>query len=142
MSESGGAPRIGHVAFRVRDLDRSKRWYAEAFGAREAFRGGDPDGTVRLIYLELAPGQYLELFPGGNEPKESVSQALGYVHTCLVVDDLAATLAHLATLGVAPTEAARDGRAGQRLAFIVDPDGNQLELMEIPATSPIHRASR
>ncbi len=131
---------LGHVAFRVRDLERSKRWYGAAFSAREAFRGIDPDGTVQLIYLEFAPGQFIELFPGGNAPPPPVERALGYVHICLVVDDLATTLAHLATLGIAPNAPPRAGRAAQRLAFINDLDGNQIELMEIPPTSTLYRA--
>ena len=134
------AVQLNHVAFRVRDLARSIEWYGVAFGAREAFRGSDPDGTVRLVYIEFAPGHFIELFPGGDEPPSPVERALGYAHTCLTVDDLAATLAHLATLGVTPPAPPRTGRAGQRLAFIADPDGNQLELMEIPPTSSLHRA--
>jgi catechol 2,3-dioxygenase-like lactoylglutathione lyase family enzyme len=55
------------------------------------------------------------------------------------VDDLTATLEHLATLGVTPTAPPRAGRAGQQLAFITDPDGNSLELMAIPPESPIYR---
>ena len=133
---------LGHVAFRVRDLERSMAWYSAAFGAQEAFRGVDPDGTIQLIYLEFAPGQFIELFPGGNEPPAAVERALGYVHTCLVVDDLAVTLVHLATLGITPTAPPRSGRAAQQLAFINDPDGNQLELMEIPPTSTLYRAQR
>jgi hypothetical protein len=31
------------------------------------------------------------------------------------------------------------GRADQRIAFISDPDGNSIELMEIPPSSPIYR---
>jgi lactoylglutathione lyase len=133
---------LGHVAFRVRDMERSKQWYGEALGAHEAFRGVDPDGTVRLIYVEFAPGQFIELFPGGSEPIAPNEGTLGYVHTCLVVDDLAATLAHLATLGVTPTAPPRAGRAAQQLAFINDTDGNQIELMEIPPTSTLYRAPR
>ncbi|MGN6562497.1 MAG: VOC family protein [Thermomicrobiales bacterium] len=130
---------IGHVAFHVRDLDASIRWYAEAFGAREAFRAQRDDGTPQLVYLELAPGQFIELFPGGQNLITPPSNPLGYAHTCLVVDDLAAALAHLAALGVTPTSPPRTGRAGQALTFITDPDGNRLELMEIPPTSPIYR---
>jgi catechol 2,3-dioxygenase-like lactoylglutathione lyase family enzyme len=55
------------------------------------------------------------------------------------VDDLAATLAHLATLGVTPANPPRTGRAGQKLAFVSDLDGNRIELMEIPPESPIFR---
>ena len=131
--------RFGHVAFHVRDLERSIQWYGAALGAREAFRANREDGSPQLVYLELAPGQFLELFPGGRTPVEEPPQPIGYAHTCLVVDDLAAALAHLATLGVTPLVPQRPGRAGQTLAFIADPDGNRLELMAIPPGSPIYR---
>lgn len=130
---------LGHVAFRVRDLERSIAWYAAAFGAREAFRASRDDGTPQLVYVELVPGQFIEFFPGGKNPIAEPAEPLGYAHTCLIVDDLAATLAHLATLGVAPNDPPRAGRAGQQLAFIDDPDGNRLELMAIPPESPIYR---
>jgi lactoylglutathione lyase len=132
-------PRFGHVAFRVRDLERSIGWYAAAFGAREIFRANRDDGTPQLVYVELAPGQCIEFFPDGKHPIVEPEAPIGYAHLCLVVDDLATTLAHLATLGVAPSASPRAGRAGQQLAFIADPDGNRIELMEIPPDSPLYR---
>ena len=70
------------------------------------------------------------------EPEEPI----GYAHFCLVVDDLAATLAHLATLGVAPAAPPRMGRAGQQLAFVADPDGNRIELSELGTDAPARKA--
>jgi catechol 2,3-dioxygenase-like lactoylglutathione lyase family enzyme len=137
MTTSAGV-RFGHVAFRVADLEASVRWYARAFGATEAFRGVR-DGATALVYVEFAPGQFIELFPNGKNKIETPKDPIGYGHTCLLVDDLDATLAHLATMGVRPANPARTGMAGQRLAFVEDIDGNRLELMEIPAGSPIYR---
>jgi lactoylglutathione lyase len=131
--------RFGHVAFRVADVERSIRWYAAAFGAREAFRANRADGSPQLVYVELAPGQFVELFPNGKNPIQEPPDPIGYAHTCLLVDDLPAALAHLANMGVLPAHPPRTGRAGQKLAFIADPDGNRLELMEIPPDSPLHR---
>jgi lactoylglutathione lyase len=131
--------RIHHVAFRVRDFDASIKWYAEAFGAKEAFRASRDDGSPQLVYLELAPGQNIELFPNGKNPIEQPSDPIGYGHYCLLVDDLDAALAHLSQMGVQPLNAPRTGTAGQRLAFIRDPDGNRIELMQIPEGSPIYR---
>jgi lactoylglutathione lyase len=131
--------RFGHVAFRVRDLGESIKWYADAFGATEAFRANRDDGAPQLVYVELAPGQFVELFPNGKNPIEQPADPLGYQHVCLLVDDLDAALAHLAGMGVTPTTAAREGRAGQRLAFVNDLDGNRIELMQIPPGSPIYR---
>ncbi len=131
--------RFHHIAFRVEDLDRSIRWYADAFGAREAFRATHDDGSPQLVYLELAPGQFIELFPNGKGKVPPLPEAIGYGHFCLLVDDLNAALEHLARLRIAPATPPRTGRAGQRLAFIADPDGNRIELMEIPPGSPIYR---
>jgi lactoylglutathione lyase len=133
------AVRFGHVAFRVADLEASIRWYDAAFGAREAFRATTEQGTTQLVYLEFAPGQFVELFPNGKNPIQAPPDPIGYGHTCLLVDDLDAALAHLATLGVTPAAPPRTGRAGQRLAFVADLDGNRIELMEIPPDSPIFR---
>jgi lactoylglutathione lyase len=130
--------RFGHVAFRVRDVEASIAWYAAAFGARELFRATRDDGSVQLIYVSLAPEQTIEFFPGGKNPIEPPADPLGYAHTCFLVDDLEATLAHLATVGVTPAQPPRTGRAGQKLAFVDDLDGNRIELMEIPEGSPIY----
>jgi lactoylglutathione lyase len=132
--------RFGHVAFRARDLEASIRWYADAFGAREAYRATRDDGSTQLVYLEMAdaPGQMIELFPDGKNPIEAPADPVGYAHWCVLVDDVDAALAHLATLGVTPPPP-RTGRAGQKLAFVADPDDNRIELMEIPPESPIYR---
>jgi lactoylglutathione lyase len=132
--------KFNHVAFRVRDFDASIRWDGEAFGAKEAFRAYRDDGAPQLVYLELAHGQFVELFPNGKNTIEQPQDPIGYGHFCLTVANLDAALAHLKTLGVEPATPARTGRAGQRLAFIADPDGNRIELMEIPEGSPIYRA--
>ena len=133
--------RFGHVAFRARDLEASVRWYADAFGMTECFRATRDDGTTQLVYLEMpdAPGHMVELFPDGKNPIEQPTDPIGYAHWCVLVDDVAATLAHLATLGVTPAAPTRTGRAGQKLAVVADPDGNRIELMEIPPDSPTHR---
>ena len=141
MATGTPAPRFGHVAFRVPDLERSIAWYKAAFGAREIFRANRDDGATQLVYLEFAPGQCIELFPDGQHPIVEPEAPIGYAHFCLVVDDLAAMLAHLAARSVAPAAPPRAGRAGQRLAFIADPDGNRIELMEIPPDSPLYTAA-
>lgn len=138
-SRAAPGVRFNHVSIRVRDLEASLRWYDQAFGAGEVWRANRDDGTPQLVYIEFAPGQFIELFPNGTDRVPQPDDAVGYGHLCFTVDNLNVTLAHLATLGVQPTTGPRTGRAGQQLAFVNDPDGHRIELMEIPAESPIYR---
>lgn len=132
------AVRFGHVAFRVANVERSVQWYADAFGARKVFHGEPQAGRQELMFLEFAPGQHIEIFTNGAERHQAPANAIGYQHYCLVVDDIDATIRHLATLNVQPERAVREGRSHYRIAFVADPDGNVIELMEIRPESAIY----
>ena len=56
--------------------------------------------------------------------------ATGYQHFCLIVAT-SKTLEHLAVMKVQPQRPARQGRPHYRIAFISDPNGNLLELLQI-----------
>ena len=103
--------RFGHVAFRVADVERSVKWYADAFGARKVFHGEPQAGRQELMFLEFAPGQHIEIFTNGTERSQATSDAIGYQHYCLVVDDIDAAVRHLATMNVHPQRPVREGRA-------------------------------
>lgn len=130
--------RFGHVAFKVADAERSVCWYGEAFGAKKIYHAEAQGERPELMFLEFSKGQCIELFTGGKNVLPSPPDPVGYVHFCLVVDDLEQALDHLANMSVQP-ERKFIGRAKQRIAFISDPDGNSIELMEIPAESEIYR---
>jgi catechol 2,3-dioxygenase-like lactoylglutathione lyase family enzyme len=130
--------RFGHVAFRVADVERSVKWYADAFGARKVFHGEPQAGRQELTFLEIAPGQHIEIFTNGKEKSQTPADAIGYQHYCLVVDDIDATIRHLATMNVHPERPVREGRSHYRIAFVADPDGNVIELMEIRPESAIY----
>ncbi|MDZ4346486.1 MAG: VOC family protein [Candidatus Binatia bacterium] len=130
--------RFGHVAFKVADTDRSVRWYADAFGARKIYHAEAKGERPELMFLEFARGQLIELFSGGKNIPTSPPDPIGYLHFCLLVDDLEQALDHLAKMNVKPVRKFI-GRAQQRIAFINDPDGNSIEVMQIPRESPIYR---
>ena len=132
--------RFGHIAFRVADAERSVRWYAEALGAKKIYHAERQGERPELMFLEFANGQCIELFPGGKNLFASPADPIGYIHFCLVLDNLDQALEHLAKMNVKP-ERKFIGRAKQRIAFISDPDGNSIELMEIPPESEIYRSS-
>jgi len=130
--------RFGHVAFKVADTERSVRWYGDAFGARKIYHTEAQGERPELMFLEFARGQLIELFSGGKNLLLSPPEPIGYLHFCLLVDDLEQALDHLEKMNVMP-ERKFIGRAGQHIAFISDPDGNSIELMQIPPGSALHR---
>jgi catechol 2,3-dioxygenase-like lactoylglutathione lyase family enzyme len=128
---------IGHVAFRITDLGRALDFYCGTLGFREAFRL-ERDGMPSpwIVYLQLAPGQFIELFPGGEGSPAPRGPAAGYNHYCLEVDDLQATLRGLEARGLTISEQPKQGMDGNWQYWIEDPDGNAIELMQITAGSP------
>ena len=128
---------IGHVAFRVTDLERALDFYCTRLGLREAFRLDREGGpTPWIVYLQIAPGCFLELFPGATEAGIQPGEAAGYNHFCLRVDDMEATLQQLAERGLPITEKPVQGLDRNWQYWIADPDGNRIELMQIVADSP------
>ena len=130
--------RFGHVAFKVADAERSERWYADAFGAKKIYHVEAQGERPELMFLEFANGQCIELFPGGKNMLASPPDPIGYIHFCLVLDNLEQAIEHLAKMNI-KLDRKFIGRAKQRIAFVSDPDGNSIELMEIPPESEIYR---
>ena len=131
--------RFGHVAFKVADVEKSLRWYGDAFGAKKIYHTPAQGERPELMFLEFTNGQCVELFTGGKEEMKHPSDAIGYMHFCLVVNDIHQALAHLTAMNAKIERPLFDGRAKQKIFFISDPDGNIIELMEIPPGSPIYR---
>jgi len=131
---------IGHIAIRVSDLGAALRFYRDGLGFEEAFRL-DRDGEGWLVYLQVAAGQFVELFPGG-EPAAGDAGEVGYMHLCLAVDDIQATVEELSERGVVFDGEPRLGLDGSWQVWTADPDGNRIELMQIMPDSLQARAMR
>lgn len=122
---------IGHTAYRVGDVEASLKFYCGVLGFQEMFRLHRDTGEVWLIYLRVNDSTFIELFPGGEETTQTTPKSIGYVHLCLAVDDLQATLRELAERGLEITGEPRQGRDGNWQYWIADPDGNRIELMQM-----------
>ena len=126
---------IGHVAFFISDLERSLDFYCNRLGFRQAFHL-DREGTPSpwIVYIQVAPGHFIELFPGGQG--ENQSRPLGYNHFCLLVDDMTATLKALQARGLPISGEPTRGVDNNWQYWLKDPDGNAIELMQIAPDSP------
>jgi catechol 2,3-dioxygenase-like lactoylglutathione lyase family enzyme len=157
--------RLSHLAFGVRDLDRSLHFYCEQLGMREAFRltFGDlldwkdtearvgraqPDDPATLaymrshradpwlLYIEAAPGQYIELFPAMDPSLLQHPQtADSHAHLCLLVDDAEQAAAELRSQGLQADGPITMGPDNSLQFWLTDPDGHRIEFMQYTAHS-------
>lgn len=126
---------LAHVAIKVTDLDRSLDFYINKLGFPEMLRLHKDDGSTWLVYLRITDEQYLEVFPGAENDRAPGWDANGMNHMCLAVEDIDAVVRRIEAAGISlllPLKLAVDGN---RQAWIEDPDGNRIELMEMDANS-------
>lgn len=124
------AKRYMHTCLRVRDPEASQRFYG-ALGFE--LRGRLNFESAYNLYLGLPDdGDVLELTVnrGHDEPYDL---GTGYNHMAITVDDIGAVLADLEPLGVQPEKppyhpGGRDDLP--RIAFVADPDGYRVELID------------
>lgn len=120
---------IDHVVLRCRDIARALEFYTTVLGMTEERR----IEQIGLIQLR-AGASMLDLVPTErrDEPGRNVD------HFCLGIEtaDLAALASHLRAAGVhvAGEPAQRYGARGMGLSiYILDPEGNTVELKQMPA---------
>lgn len=126
-----GITGIGHVAIKVADLERSMDYYEKRLGFPEMLRLFKDDGTTWLVYLRITDTQYLEIFPGAENDRAPGWDANGVNHICLLVEDIEATVARIEAAGITLSARIKAAADGNRQAWLEDPDGNRIELMEM-----------
>jgi lactoylglutathione lyase len=119
-----------HTCVRVRDIDASMRFY-EVLGFED--RGRLNFDSAYNVYLGL-PGDddrvELTVNIGREEPYDLGD---GYNHLAVTVEDIDAALTDLAEIGVEPEKPPyRPGERDDlpRIAFVADPDGYRVELID------------
>jgi catechol 2,3-dioxygenase-like lactoylglutathione lyase family enzyme len=128
---------LEYVGIRVRDLERSTRFYCDGLGLRAGSTGRMAAGGTWRELIDPDSGAVLELnfYPG--DPPYREGDELD--HLGFRVADLDAAVHRLEALGARVRIPAFD-EGDERLAFLADPDGVWVELYErraadIPPTS-------
>jgi catechol 2,3-dioxygenase-like lactoylglutathione lyase family enzyme len=124
--------RMLHLGLRVTDLDRSLAFYT-ALGYAELGRVPETEfGSLTVLQLPDDPFVSLELV---HDPARPVTDIGAVNHLVVQVDDLNATIADLATRGVTAEPLTEPG-PGFRTAWLTDPDGYRIELVQWPPGHP------
>jgi lactoylglutathione lyase len=143
---------IHHFSIACSDAERSVAFYRELFGMQlVADREVEPGGfveqvtgvegaRVRIVHLH-GHGLNFELLeyvePRGDRRAREPNHT-GAAHLCFVTDDIEADLARLAATGVrvrsrngSPVGVVGGPNDGGKCAYLEDPDGNCVELVQL-----------
>ena len=127
--------KLAHLNFVTNDLSKIIDFYVNKLGMKVKFTLDNKKGQPFGYYFECGDSTFIEFFDqamaaevwGGKvEPLASGTQ---YKHFCLEVTGLDEFCKTLKSKGVSVTEITL-GIDNSRQAWIADPDGNQIELME------------
>ncbi|HLT98793.1 MAG TPA: lactoylglutathione lyase [Burkholderiaceae bacterium] len=124
--------RILHTMLRVGDLEKSLSFYTEVLGMRLLRRKDYPDGKFTLAfvgYQDEADGAVIELTH--NWDTSSYNLGDGYGHIALEVEDAYKACEDIKARGGKVTREAGPMKHGQTvIAFVEDPDGYKIELIQ------------
>jgi catechol 2,3-dioxygenase-like lactoylglutathione lyase family enzyme len=131
--------RLDHGGLIISDPERSRAFYVGVLGLNEVPRPPTFDfpgfwvqvGDQQLHLIgEAEPGRAREVHPGYRDNEVAGGYA---THLAIVVDDLEATLAGVTERGGTVTGGPRARGDGVLQAYLTDPDGNVVELMQVGA---------
>ena len=125
---------IHHVAIIVSDYEKARDFYVNKLGfavVRENFRKERNDWKLDLCVGDGADAIELEIFAEPNPPKRvNRPEACGLRHLAFRVEDVEATVAELAQMGIECEPIRLDSYTQKKMTFFFDPDGLPLELHE------------
>ena len=134
MSDEQDPITFHHAGLPVTDLQRAIAWYRDVLGLEHTVTARVPE-DVEIAFVVDGAGAGVELFalePQDVPDWEGPIAALrrGHGHVAFTVADLDAVFWRAVNAGGRVVWEPRSSpRAGQRIAFVSDPDGNLVELM-------------
>lgn len=127
----GAFQTLGHINFKTRDLQASIKFY-ETLGFKAFLELTDEDHKPWIVYLRFDDNLYLEL-TGGGKDRSPGPEPTGFNHMCITVDDMDKAIKELDAAGLKLMNPFNNkkGLDNNRGAWVADPDGNRIELMEM-----------
>ncbi|MHC3473594.1 VOC family protein [Streptomyces sp. 7R007] len=130
--------RFDHVGISVPDLEAATAWYRAALDLTAAPVFSVPGTDLRGVMLLHPSGYRVELLhrpsarpgPAADSALEAAGRH-GFGHMCLCVDDVDAAYGRLVAAGAGSSmPPCPSPRPGSRMAFVTDPYGNLIELLD------------
>jgi lactoylglutathione lyase len=122
--------RFLHTMIRVGDLDRSIKFYTELLGMKELRRRDVPDGKYTLAFVGYE-GDPAEVELTYNYGVDKYEQGTAFGHLAVAVPNAAEACDRVRKSGGKVTREAGPVKFGTTvIAFVEDPDGYKIELIE------------
>ena len=127
--------RILHTMIRVGDLERSLGFYTDVLGMKLLRRKEYPDGRFTLALVGFADeSEQAAIELTWNWDTKSYELGAGFGHIAIGVPDAYAACAEIRRRGgVVSREAGPMKHGGSVIAFVQDPDGYKIELIQLAA---------
>lgn len=131
--------RILHTMLRVGDLDRSITFYTDIMGMKVLRKSDNEEYQYTLAFLgyqDESEGAVIELTYNWGQSEYDLGTAYG--HIAIEVDDAANACERIKASGGNVTREAGPVKGGKTvIAFVEDPDGYKIELIEKKPLIPI-----
>lgn len=119
-----------HLCIRVKDLEKSLKFYKDAIGLIETRRKDDPKNKFTLVYLsDKVDGYELELTYNYDQEEPYVI-GNGFSHTAVEAKDLESERDKHINLGYEVSEIKSLSDNSTKFYFVTDPDGYRVEIIE------------
>jgi lactoylglutathione lyase len=123
-----------HVGLRVGELERSLAFYV---GLGYEVVGNVPETEFGSLTMLKLPGDEFVTLELVHDPRRDVVAPGGLNHAVVQVESMQATVARLTARGIdVDGPASPDGSEGFWTAWVTDPDGYRIELVQWPAGHP------
>jgi lactoylglutathione lyase len=124
--------RVLHTMLRVGNLERSIGFYTGVLGMRLLRQHDYPDGKFTLAFVGYGPeSEQAAIELTYNYGIDRYDQGSGFGHIALEVDDAAAACAEIRQRGGKVVREAGPMKHGTTIiAFVEDPDGYRIELIQ------------
>jgi lactoylglutathione lyase len=131
--------RLLHTMIRVNDLEQSLRFYCDALGMKLLRRQDYPAGEFTLAFVGYGDeGETAVIELTWNWGKSSYQHGDAFGHLAIGVDDIYRACAELKRKGVRVVrEPGPMKYGGSAIAFIEDPNGYKIELVERKVTAQL-----
>lgn len=123
--------RVLHTMLHVADMDRTLAFYCDVLGMSVQVARENKETGHRNVFVGYGPQTthaLIEFVSYRDRP--AYEHGDGYGHIALGVEDCRAACAYFEAAGVPVTREPRVAPSGAVIAFIADPDGYQMEIVQ------------